>query len=707
MSKICRIVCMLMVVIGVVSGRLAYADDKGVRIYVDGEQVETDVDCELSNGRVFVPVRGVLEKLQAEVRWDEYSERVYVCVEQNEIVLMPNMDRVLLNGRVEMLDVPATTVEDRLMVPLRFIAANLGHKVTWSQETKSVYIESSSRSVVQEQDIPCIGSAENLQALLKLSGYEYGYPIFEVMPAIDSVDYAPSAEEPSAGAASETNVQVEGVDEGDLIKTDGQYIYVVSNSSIKIICADPTNPSVAGEIKLTDNLSASEIYVKGTKLTVIGTEWADTGIKYRRAIGSFYPISSRVCVYDVSDVASPVLQSSYLVDGRYVSSRLIDDMLYVVTSSDIYDECVDVLPGYENALDGSRTAVGFDSIRYFPYSTPRAYTLILSVDLNGRREPDLNVCLASPDSIYMNTDTLCIASGGYRMGRGSTIQRTIFGPVTGLYGFDVKAGEVDLRAWAEVPGTLLNQFSMDSYDDVFRVAVSDDSGNSIYAFDANMQQLSCLKDLAPEERIYSVRFMGERIYMVTFKQVDPLFVIDAVDPENMHVLGYLKVPGYSTYLHPVSDSLMLGFGYDTSVNAWGGIINGGVKVSLFDVSDVASPVELYTEVMGSAGSYTEVLNNHKALTYSTDQNFMAFPLTEVNKNGEVSFDGALVCDINEKGFKVRCRFENEDINYGYMGINRIIYIGDFFYTFTAQSMTVYDGKTGEVSAKLDYGFNIK
>jgi uncharacterized secreted protein with C-terminal beta-propeller domain len=283
-----------------------------------------------------------------------------------------------------------------------------------------------------------------------------------------------------------------------------------------------------------------------------------------------------------------------------------------------------------------------------------------------------------------------------------------------VYKFGMKDAQLTYLCKGEVPGTILNQFSMDEHRNHFRVATTKGntmatderiSKNNLYILDDMLSITGRIEDMAPGEKIYSVRFMGDRAYVVTFKTVDPLFVIDLKDPVKPAILGALKIPGYSDYLHPYDENHIIGFGKD-AIDMKGQAYYQGMKIALFDVTDVSKPIQEFSEMIGDRGTDSELLRNHKALLFSKEKNLMAFPVTlmEVKSSsdkikanilqyGEFTFQGALVYHLDlANGFKLRGRIThlsgtdylkagnswyNSDKN-----IQRIIYIGDNLYTLS-------------------------
>ncbi|HMB45056.1 MAG TPA: beta-propeller domain-containing protein, partial [Candidatus Methanoperedens sp.] len=234
----------------------------------------------------------------------------------------------------------------------------------------------------------------------------------------------------------------------------------------------------------------------------------------------------------------------------------------------------------------------------------------------------------------------------------------------------INKGSIEYRTKGEVPGSLLNQFSMDESGDYFRVATtsqfwtsnSNVQYNNVYVMDNDLKIAGRLEKIAQDERIYSTRFIGNRLYMVTFKRMDPLFVIDLSNPNKPEILGQLKIPGFSDYLHPYDEKHIIGVGKETAENEWGGVSIKGVKVSLFDVSDVNKPQQIDTYEIGKAGTDSEALQDHKAFLFDKNKNLLVIPVREVTGkeqydsrygyNVQKVWQGAYVFNITLDGFKL-------------------------------------------------------
>jgi uncharacterized secreted protein with C-terminal beta-propeller domain len=226
--------------------------------------------------------------------------------------------------------------------------------------------------------------------------------------------------------------------------------------------------------------------------------------------------------------------------------------------------------------------------------------------------------------------------------------------------------------------------------------------NNVFVLDTGMKTVGSLKYIAPDEKIYSTRFLGNRLYMVTFKRIDPLFVIDLSDPSNPGILGKLKIPGYSDYLHPYDGTHIIGIGKETVSNDWGGVSTSGLKLALFDVSDVNHPTEVDHVEIGDAGSDSEALRDHKAFLFSKEKDLLVIPVRAVQKvplKGDYApytqkiWQGAYAFSVSpSKGFTLRgtVTHSDEDTSGYYWGsrdaVKRSLYIGDVLYTLSSSEI---------------------
>ena len=442
------------------------------------------------------------------------------------------------------------------------------------------------------------------------------------------------------GDYSSTNIQVEGVDESDIVKTDGDYVYTIfAGASVKVIdIRNPQKMKVAAEIKPQDEFYASQLFLHDDLLIVLGDK-----VHYPKEsadMAKMMPVNglTTVRLYNIEKPEKPVFLREIGVEGYLKSARKTDGMLYLVTN--IYpnlwemDEIDgdDLRPRIFDSTNKEKKFMEFNDISILPGAMEPSYSVIAAIDLTSPKTAKFETkgFLGSSNEMYMTKDHLYLTAIRYEMStntRGAEIM--IWNPGTSdteIFKFKLDGLKIDFHRSAELKGTILNQFSMDEYNGNFRVVMTEGhmwdsknpSKNHLYILNENMETTGSVKGLAEGERIYSARFMGDKAYMVTFRETDPLFVFDVADPANPKVLGELKIPGFSNYLHPLDEHHLIGIGYETVAmkNPSGGepfITRKGMKLSLFDVTDFHNPKEKFTEIIGGQGTYSTIQYDHKAL----------------------------------------------------------------------------------------------
>ena len=400
---------------------------------------------------------------------------------------------------------------------------------------------------------------------------------------------------------------------------------------------------------------------------------------------------------------------------------MIGDNVYLISNKNIYaylcnyykatqlDE-EEFKPKYVDTATGeSIKSINFDCIYYIPEFEDTNYLNIAAFNITNNEPASINSYLGAGNQMYASSTNLYITKTKYNYDDETDIN-------TEIYKFNLKDATCTFSKTGEVPGSVLNQFSMDENNGYFRIATTDSTSwdsesntNNLYVLNENLEIVGKVEGLAPGERIYSVRFMGNRAYMVTFVQTDPLFVIDLSDPTNPTVLGELKIPGYSTYLHPYDENHLIGFGENTKVVNYGygdQVVTDGMKIALFDVTDPNNPTEMYSVNIGEEGTYSELLNNHKALLFSKEKNIIAFPISITGEDYEVTFQGAIVYGLSlENGFEEKGRITNieNDINkyYPRNSIQRIIYINDTLYTLSRNLIKATDINTMQPKGSIN------
>jgi inhibitor of cysteine peptidase len=724
-------------------------------ITLNGESLVSDVEPLEVKGHLFVPLRVIAESLGAKVEWLDTPPTVIISRGDATIEMQPGSKKVLINSGEFNLEPVPQMINGRILVPLRFVSEALGAQVDWQPYTRSVVIKDPASKTYAEhkplENLPVVGSLENLKKLLEEA--EPFYVFGGIRRAADEAGWAaaganqnemvqktaPEVPAPSASRDhSQTNIQVQGVDEADIVKTDGTYIYQVNRGRIVIAKAYPPGEmEICTTLEFDDkNFTPREIYVDEGHLVVIGASGKEIPVTrepviYSDAKMKIYPPpfyfhnTVKTIIFDIRDRKNIKELREVELEGHYVSSRKIGSSLYLVANKNIdyyyilEDGAENPAPSYrDSAVKDEFISIGLEEIRYFPGFTRPNYLIVAGLNLDRPDEQaEVRTFLGAGENIYASPQNLYATVTGY----GNTVTKIPdYDPSTYIYKFALDNGKINYLAKGKVPGTVLNQFSMDEYDGHFRVATTsgipwgsgeDASRNNIFTLDKKLNLKGKIEDIAPGEKIYSVRFMGKKGYMVTFRTMDPLFVIDLENPENPRVLGALKIPGYSDYLHPYDENHIIGFGKDTmeimhkdsrgnTINT--GVIDLGIKMALFDVSDVQNPVEIFKEAIGGRGTTSELLHNHKALLFSKEKNLLAFPVTVMESQsntgtmpdyGVFTFQGAYVYNLDlTGGFQLKGRITHltaEDylkagrhLYDSNKQVERIIYIKDVLYTLS-------------------------
>ena len=545
-----------------------------------------------------------------------------------------------------------------------------------------------------------------------------------VLPTdVDAYDIQPVSSSGTSDSSepsgfTETNLQEEGVDESDVVKTDGNYFYIAQQQAVKIVKATPAD-QMSHISTINVDGSVDSLYLYGKTLVILyvpvggeGNYWSGGSFGGDAIIGLPYwhpiQIQTGVLLVDISDPASPRHVKEAIIDGRLVSSRLTGGKLHVVQQflpelPELELRCNPSVDNCPNMIEANRVAMEslvlgdlvpqFEAIdaqgqqqlsgnlvlstNFYKPGEPGGGSIvtITSFDLNQPDLPwntiglvaDANIIYASTQSLYISAtqwNRELEVDADISWHRSSTIHK-----------FDLTGENVVAIGSGKVKGMILNQFSLGEYEDVLRVATTtgevwnETSSNHLYCIKAEGTSLNVIgqiEALAPGERIYSARFMGDRGYLVTFVKVDPLFTLDLSDPTDPKVAGELKVPGFSDYIHPFGDNYLITMGKDTTEEGnvtW----YQGLQLSIFDVSDFSDPLLLHKEFIGDRGTTSEALRNHKAFTFRQTDGLLAMPvrlsehLSEPDRAstfGTYTFSGLYVYDVStQTGFSYLGRIE--------------------------------------------------
>lgn len=757
---------------------VATSADQEPVIRFEGQPLAFSLQPKVMDGILMASVRDLAKALGMEVTWNEAERLAVVTGNGYELKLPMNVDYAYVNGKANSIYGSTQIVDGSMYVPLRFFMESANHVVRWDSATSSVNVTK------QADSLPVVGTYDHLVTLLtqnessgsaKVSLLVKEQALTFGQASAQAADVAVVTVQDLAKAAttgySGTNVQVQGVDESDVVKTDGKYIYTVNKQRIVVTQAYPADQmkvlSILDFPKNQDSqFQPSEIYEDDKHLIVLGNSYQNyktapynesDGVTKKKMI---LPVRSqgtaKVMVYDLVDRSSLKLVKEAELEGNYVSSRKIGSSLYFISNKHVnyyqYRDMTDkeeakigLAPAYRDSAAGDTfTTIPLDLVYYLPKALEPNYVLIGGINLDELKQT-MNVTsyLGSGQNVYASEENLYVAVTNYEqiriqpmsMPAGSPVQGIRVGEPNGssqpieppkqetiIYQFGLNAGKAAYKNTGKVPGRLLNQFSMDEHNGHFRLATttgevgrSDEgtSKNHVFILDANLKEKGKIENIAPGERIYSTRFMGDRAYMVTFKNTDPLFVMDLKDPAEPKLLGALKIPGYSDYLHPYDENHIIGFGKDTievDINNLKGpqsfAYYQGMKVALFDVTDVNNPKEKFKELIGDRGTDSELLHNHRALLFSKEKNLLSFPVNvmKIDPNqtandpkmlasayGKFAFQGAYVYNLDlEKGFQLRggithlteddLKKAGQYVHAGDKQVQRVLYIGDTLYT---------------------------
>ncbi len=508
---------------------------------------------------------------------------------------------------------------------------------------------------------------------------------------------------------SKTNVQVEGVDEPDFVKTDGEYIYMVTNQKIYIIRAyPPENANISSKIVL--DVEPMDIFINKDYLIVFcySYRYLEFG-NYSRG----FP-TTLIKIYNISNREEPKLIKDIEVDGRYFDARMLDNYVYIVTIEEPFDiyftyEEKEILNLPKIRIDNETISTPINCIYYMdmPY-TIDSITNVIAISIRGEIIDQKSFVIGNVQTMYVSKYNIFLACRKYSYSYYYK-ERTI------IHRISIKNGKISYEAFGEVLGRILNQFSMDEYNGFFRIATTigyswTNSSNNIYILDENLSIVGKLENIAVGEEIYSARFMGNRAYLVTFKRMDPFFVINLSNPYKPEILGKLKIPGYSDYLHPYDENHIIGIGKEADENIG---VTEGLKIALFDVTNPDEPKEIDKVVIGDIGTDSLALYDHKAFLFDRKKELLVIPVRvhemckEIDANysriyRKFVFQGAYVYKLNLSGFKFKGRITHlEEICWDYESfVKRALYIDNVLYTISNKMVKMNDLDTLEEIGRI-------
>lgn len=520
---------------------------------------------------------------------------------------------------------------------------------------------------------------------------------------------------------SQTNDQVPGVDELDTVKTDGQYIYTLTNNTIAMVLAFPSNQarSVA---YLSLNGSIQGMFLLGNHLIVV-TEQPNY-YQYTVPLGAGIPggmgISTSLGIYpwrpwpppttslwsfDVTDHSKPILTTSLVVNGTLAGARLVGNYVYLIATASVYCNGPIILPSTIVNEKSSRPNISqvYHSDLVEPY---HSFTSVVSVDVS-KANPDPVVkilILGTSNTIYTAPHDIFLTQQVWNQTETTVVHR-----------IHTDLGTINYEASGSVPGHVLNQFSMDQFNGYFRIATTgydmspvvytgasavtpgpffrNSQQTSVYVLDSALHVHGKLEGISPGESFYAARFIGDKAYLVTYQRMDPLFVISLQDPAKPRILGQLNIPGVSDYLQPYDENHLIGFGQSSINLTWeNAALFQGLKISLFDVTDPSHPVESSKYLIGDRGSSSPALWDHKSVLFDHSLSLLVIPVEIALQQNMTLLSGGQTIPSSSKGVIP---------NPGIWQYNAPVWQGAYVFRITSENGIVFRGgvthlKTGAI-----------
>jgi uncharacterized secreted protein with C-terminal beta-propeller domain len=546
---------------------------------------------------------------------------------------------------------------------------------------------------------------ENIDAMLQsyISGNHCSYGGEDQSPTSGGSGNGSGGGGPTQGTG--TNNQVSGVDEADFVKNDGQYLYLAQNGALRIVDAWPADQAHTVSTTPLEG-TMRKLFVDGDKALVYAALGQNDNNYYQRDCTYGYDCdfsgdgtNTRLYMFDISNRAAPVLERQIDLTGSLIAARRVGTAVHTVVTSaanlfpdldyypdtnlcdyssekpglaailraqSAYDQlreqnrqrilATDVSVHLPTVVDSAETTESTgatcDSLYASAMHDGSSYTSIVSVDMTHPGPVKTATVISRAGAVYASADALYIAvAHSWTEGDLSTIHKFRISDI---------AGQTKYLASGSVHGRALNQFALDEQDGYLRIATTDGHAPDPAAVSYmtvlaeqhdDLVTVGEIGGIAPSEDIRSVRFDGNRAFVVTFKKTDPLFAFDLSNPTAPQKLGELKIPGFSTYMHMLDDTHLLTIGYDADDHDSFAYFDG-IMLQIFDVSDMTAPALSHKFVIGTRGSSSEALTNHLAFTWYPEESLLALPMT-VCEGGDdgtygdtMSFNGLMVFDAS-------------------------------------------------------------
>lgn len=482
---------------------------------------------------------------------------------------------------------------------------------------------------------------------------------------------------------ADTYKQVDSVDEGDIIKTDGKYIYYVCSGGYKIniYTTEGKNSKLISDIKFTpgDDIYLADtdeyiedIYVNQNTLSAI-TFWygADNDKS-----------ETRIHIFDLSDIKNIKKVGTFSQSGEYSSSRMIGSMLYLVSSQNI-DKNSDV-PRIRNGNEKDKKLAP-DCIYSVKEPENYSFLVISSIDTeNLKKNTQTKAILGAASDVYCNEKNMYVTTNKYANYYTNCYEEDVVmdhsdnNVQTQIIKINLENG-INFTASATVDGYINDQYSLDEYNGYLRVAVTTQNKggkdiNNLYVLNSKLKKVGRVTGFAKNESIKAVKYVEDTAYVITYEETDPLFAIDLSVPENPKILGSVKIDGFSSMLVPIDNNTLLGIGFSTK-SGDDIEITDGIKLVAFDVKDKSNPKVLDTKVYKNSES--EVQYNPKALVYNEKRNNFTIPINyydnSIDEENEAC--GTVTFRVNNGKIVIEDEYNSDKFIY----CNRCTFAGNTIY----------------------------
>ena len=448
----------------------------------------------------------------------------------------------------------------------------------------------------------------------------------------------------------------------DTVKTDGTYLYTVTNNTVVVVLAFPATD--AKEVaRISVNGTIQGIFIDGNKLVIISQHspnyypfaYVTTGGPAMVGGTSMiawpiysYDQTSSIWIFDVSNHSAPQLTTTVVANGTFSGARLIGDYAYMVSTQPVY--CNGPIPVPLNMLNGQKIMIAPAEIYHSDIpDSAQSFTTVIGINVaQSSPAPSAKTfVIGTSSNIYVSLNQIYLTQPIWSQTEQTTIHR-----------ISILGSAINYEATGTVSGHVLNQFSMDEYNSYFRVATSNygfiqplgvigttsimsQQQTNLYVLDSSLHTVGGLEGLSPGEAFYASRFMGDRAYLVTYQRMDPLFVIGLGDPHHPKVIGQLNITGVSDYLQPYDQTHLIGIGKSSTNVTWeNAALFQGLKFSFFDVSDPNHPMDTSNFLAGDRGSDSPALTDHRAVLFDQSLNLLVVPVQIAQSQQNTSYPWA-------------------------------------------------------------------